>query len=381
MAMFMVKPWYRVSGADAEIYGAEWNGGSSSSSWTRTDAAANFSRPNPYYANISGQPSSPFDDIMPWSGIRRVTDASAGELVEIPKFYYKWTRSGTSGKVMKLQISMTKHDGFLCSPAHADRGDGVGERDYVYIGRYACSGNSSSSYKSVTGVYPKINTSISTFRSGIHNLGNTIWQSDFAMFWTIRMLYLVEFADWNSQSRIGYGCGSKKEYTGATDALTYHTGSATATRITYGHTQYRWIEDLWSNVENFVDGIYFNSNDIYCIKNPSDFNNTSGGTLVGQRPANTGLIAEWTDPSSISGFEYALYPSRLSSFPSTMDNLYNYYVCDSTTNNSDVALITGGPYSNNNQVFGLFMLSDIDTTGWPRVGSRLMVLPPSRLTA
>ena len=68
----------------------------------------------------------------------RVTDVVAGELVAIPKFWYKWTKSGNS---LKLQIADKETDGFHVSPAHADRGDGKGERDIVYIGRYHCNTN------------------------------------------------------------------------------------------------------------------------------------------------------------------------------------------------------------------------------------------------
>ena len=52
---------------------------------------------------------------------------------------------------MKLQISDSEQTGFLVSPAHADRGDGSGERDYVYVGRYHCG---SPNFKSVSGTTP-----------------------------------------------------------------------------------------------------------------------------------------------------------------------------------------------------------------------------------
>ncbi len=101
----------------------------------------------------------------------RVTDAVAGELVAIPKFWYKWTKSGNS---LKLQIADKETVGFHVSPAHADRGDGKGERDIVYIGRYHCNTNN---YKSQSGVKPKANITRSTARTSIHNLGSNIWQS------------------------------------------------------------------------------------------------------------------------------------------------------------------------------------------------------------
>lgn len=117
----------------------------------------------------------------------KVTDSAAGTLVQIPKFWYKWTKSGNT---LKLQIADGETNGFYVSPAHANRGDGSGERDIVYVGRYHCA----SGYKSTTGVAQQTNITRSAARSGIHNLGTTIWQFDYAMRVTIQMLYLVEFS-------------------------------------------------------------------------------------------------------------------------------------------------------------------------------------------
>lgn len=355
------------------IYGAEWDG-SSSSAWTRTDLATNFEDPNPYYSGMSTTPSSPFDNISPWKDMKIVEDAYAGTLVEIPKFYYKWTRNGDS---MKLQISNVALTGFLCSPAHADRGDGVGERDYVYVGRYHCA----SDYKSKTGVKPAGNITRANFRSYIHNLGNNIWQYDYAMYWTIMMLYLVEFANWNSQAKIGYGCGnnSSTENMGSTDSMTYHTGTKTSGsgRTAYGHTQYRHIEDLWGNVYDWVDGIYFSSADINCIKNPASFSDTTGGTKVGTRATTYGWTKGWTNPSA-AGFEYALYPN---SVDNNLDG--STYICDYCAYNaSGVVLGAGGNY-NQSQNHGAFYLHGNSTvlSNGGGIGSRLMVLPLSRLSS
>ena len=96
-----------------------------------------------------------------------------GEVVSIPKFWYKLTQNGTG---INIQIADGAVDGFSVCPACMDRGDGKGERDVVYIGRYHCR---SSDYKSYGGSSPKIDITRSTARSGIHALGSTVWQSDF----------------------------------------------------------------------------------------------------------------------------------------------------------------------------------------------------------
>lgn len=343
------------------IYGAEWDG-SRNPKWTRTDAAADFPDPNPAVNNGNG--SSPFDDIMPWAGMVIYSDARAGTLVAIPKYYYKWTRTGAA---MKLQISPEPQSGFLVSPAHADRGDGKGERDYVYVGRYHCN----TSYKSQAGSQPAASMTRAQARSNIHNLGSTYWQYDFAAYWTIMMLYLVEYANWNSQAVIGYGGSpSGEEFnTGLTDDMLYHTGTTAASRTTYGCCQYRHIEGLWDNVFDWVDGIYFSGANIYCIKNPANFSDTTGGTLVGTRATSGGWISGWTNPTA-DGFEYALYPNAVSGSETT-------YVCDRCYYSAvGVALRVGGNYGQS-QNYGAFFLFGNSTASYASavIGCRLMKLP------
>lgn len=171
--------------------------------------------------------------------------------------------------------------GFPCLPGPRDRGDGKGERNTVYIGRYHCH---TSNWKSQSGGKPKADITRSAARSGIHGLGGTIWQSDIQIRMTIWMLYLVEFADWNSQKTIGKGCGdnSAPGNMGYTDSMPYHTGTTQNSRDSYGlGTQYRNIEGLWDNVYDWGDGCYYNSAGLNIIMNPNQFSDTSGGTAVG----------------------------------------------------------------------------------------------------
>lgn len=353
-------------------YGAVWDGGKNSQ-LTRTGLATNFSDPVPQMSDGNGGwtvGSSPFDDIMPWSGMQIVEDSDAGTLVSIPKFYFKWIRDELNTGSMELQISMQQLDGFHVSPAHADRGDGVGERDVVYVGRYHCA---ETTYKSTTGIIPQASVTKGAFRTSIHNLGSDIWQYDFAMYWTIAMLYLVEFANWNSQANIGLGCGngSSKENNGITDAMTYHTGTNTSDREAYGHIQYRHIEGLWSNVFDWCDGVYVTSGDIYAIKDPSDFADSSNGTLVGTGSIySDGVISEFTDPS-VQDFEYALFPKNTSS------NDYSKYVCDRSNGSSaNSMMVVGGGYEKG-RYYGMFCIRGyyINDSSRPSVGSRLMKLP------
>ena len=113
---------------------------------------------------------------------------------------------------------------------------------------------------------------------------------------TIWMLYLVEFADWNSQKTIGKGCGnnSATENMGYTDSMPYHTGTTLASRDSYGlGTQYRYIEGLWDNVYDWGDGCYYNSNGLNIINTPSSFSDNSGGIAVSFRRADGPAHLPW----------------------------------------------------------------------------------------
>lgn len=344
----------------AQIYGVQWDG-TAATTWSRTDAAETFVNPTPAVNNGNG--SSPFDTIMPWAGMVVEDDATAGKLVKIPKYWFKWTRSGNG---MKLQISNGPEAGFHVSPAHADRGDGKGERDYVYVGRYHCN----TSYKSQAGSQPAASMTRAQARSNIHNLGSTYWQYDFAMYWTIMMLYLVEYANWNSQATIGYGCSpsSQKFNMGATDAMIYHTGTSAASRTTYGSVQYRHIEGLWDNVYDWCDGIRFSGSTVYCIANPTSFSDTSGGTNVGTRATSSGWISGWTNPTA-DGFEYALYPNAVSGSETTYVCDYCYYFA------SGVVLYVGGNYGQG-QNHGAFCLYGVAASdAYTGIGCRLQKLP------
>ena len=292
----------------------------------------------------------------------RVTDETAGELVKIPKFWYKWTKSGSA---LKLQIADQAASGFYVSPAHADRGDGTGERDVVYIGRYHCG----SDYKSQTGVAPKASITRSTARSGIHVLGDTIWQSDIQLRMTLWMLYLVEFADWNSQKVIGKGCGngSSAGSMGYTDEMPYHTGTTQSSWDTYGlGTQYRNIEGLWDNVYDWGDGCYYNSSGLNIIMNPGDFSDSSGGTAVGV--PSSSFPSAFT-VSTAEGLEWVLYPTASGGSDGTYSADYWSFSASSP------CLCFGGNYYQSGY-YGLFcVVANNAYDASTDIGCRLQKLP------
>jgi hypothetical protein len=351
----------QVNAQFVTIYGVEWDwtsGGSTKG--TRTDGAAGFGDPNPAVNNGSG--SSPFDNLYPWSGMVKET-RTGGVMVKEPKYWFKWTKTG---KKLKLQIADGPVEGFHVDPVNMDRGDGLGELDFSYIGRYHCA---SGTYKSETNKAQQTNITRSQARSNIHNLGSNIWQMDFAQMWYVGMLFLVEFADWNGQTRIGYGCSpsSSKQNNGRTDSMQYHTGTTAANRTTYGFTQYRNIEGWWDNVFDWMDGCYYNNNGLNVIKNPAQFSDSANGTLVG-KPVG-GYPSDFAIPTQ-SGLEWALYPTASSGSQTT-------YVPDSWSfSGSSPCLRHGGGYSQY-LYYGPFFVYYVSASNQSSgIGCRLQERPP-----
>ena len=68
---------------------------------------------------------------------------------------------------------------------------------------------------------------------------------DYVTWGAIQLLYLIEFADWDSQKKIGNGSTSSRIANGATDAEQNNTSGSTEDWTT--QIQYRSIENLWGN--------------------------------------------------------------------------------------------------------------------------------------
>lgn len=348
---------YPLELAYVHIYGASWDG-TSTTKWSRTDEAAEFTDPVPYVAGAKSY-GSPFDDRLPWSGMVK-SERTGGTMVAIPKFWYLLEQSGSG---MSIKIADKKVAGYSVSPVHMDRGDGNGERDVVYVGRYHCA----SGYKSKTGSPPLTSMTRSSARTSIHSLGSAIWQCDFAMRFTLWLLYIVEFADWNSQAKIGYGCSpSSNTFTmGYTDSMPYHTGTDQSSRATYGGTQYRNIEGLWDNVLDWCDGCYYNSNGLNIILNPSEFSDSSNGTAVGV-PSNG-----W--PSAFKVKTNGGFPMFIPTSASGNDATYS---CDYWYfSSSNPCLCVGGNYGHGSY-YGLFCVYYYSASYYNgNIGCRLQELP------
>lgn len=149
-----------------------------------------------------------FDDLYPWSEIvtynydttnKKITayigepgfafDGSNGEvLTRIPEFWYK--------RVIKddyeyIYISDYKRAGYSYSKEFS-------------VGRYCIGLDLNGAAHSYSGMIPAYNKTISAFRTLATAVGTDFCQMD-TRYFILQLLYLVEYADYNSQSKLGRG--------------------------------------------------------------------------------------------------------------------------------------------------------------------------------
>ncbi len=276
----------------ANVFGVCWDTSNSSTALTRltpsTDPYGLVTKSvttEPVPAVGTGSGSSPFDAYAPWNGMKECNLNASGTvtawkgdsgfsrsndytMVFIPVFYVAQKRSGTKQYFYvsdKPKTGMTKHPG-----------------SGKYIGKY----HMNSYGRSSTNCNPWVNMT----RANSRRSTPKFHIYDFATYCAIIFLYIVEFADWNCQSKIGRGYtdsdNSSAIRSGHTDSMTYHTGRASGTD---GKTavQYRWVENLWGNVFQWVDGFNANGTTAYACTDPSKYadDTANGYTNIGTLPA------------------------------------------------------------------------------------------------
>lgn len=173
--------------------------------WERTDDAVGL------VANATKNGTAvqnDFDNIYPWSDIRsymynpttkeRIADYGDPNfdfnttqyeiMTEIPEFYY---RRYVESDYEYVKISNAPIDGFTKSPAFS-------------VGRYETSYDGTKVH-SRSNTFPEVNRNITSFRTLSNALGEGIGQLDYR-YCILQLLYLVEYANFNTQNILGKGC-------------------------------------------------------------------------------------------------------------------------------------------------------------------------------
>lgn len=371
---------YSLTLSFVTIVGVCWNWGSTSTALSRLTTAND---PNglvntditsePVPAVGTGAGSSPFDNLLPWSGMYEsnhngnAVTYRKGEsgfsrtandtVIWIPEYYCKIINDVANSKTYYYSASGSK-DGFT-------KMVGSGK----FVGRY----KTGAGYYSKSGLAPQVNMTRATCRTQSKAKGGKWRMNDYATWCAYTFLYLVEFADWDSQSKIGRGYvdgNSAAINTGGTDSMTYHTGRAAGTD---GKTsiQYRGIEDPTGNVWEFLDGFNANERKVYICTDPSKYadDTTTGYTDTGVTLCESGWIKKLT-PSATVAWAFFL--------PTANGGSETTYIPDYVDSSTGWRILIVGGNWNNASNAGLFQFNanNASSNSNSNIGARPLVYSP-----
>ena len=238
---------------DAPIYGIQRNiADNSDTAWERTDDAVGL------VANATHDGTevrNDFDNIYPWSHMKTVNydpteemitatigdsnfkfDGSNGQVMTIiPEFYLKHWDDGIKEH---WQISRYALEGFTKVPG-------------FMLGRYVSGRTADNKLMSASGLFPEVLRTITAFRTDSRAVGKDFGQVDWRYF-VVQLLYLVEYADYNSQAQLGNGYTSlrvsdnDKALVAETNANRIIIGIANANNFKVGQAISIGASGLWN---------------------------------------------------------------------------------------------------------------------------------------
>ena len=247
-------------------------------------------------------------------------------MVEIPKIYWDF-KDISNG--YELRISDEKFNSTCACLAH--KVSGV-EKNNIYVGAYLGSFDSSRHLRSVSEASPKVSTTITNFRNRAHDNGDGYQQFNFYTLTLIQILYLIAFKNLDSQSALGKG------YTARSNTSTKITGGTNTKGFVYGESYgdeqmcFLGIEDLWGNVFQFVDGIFYSNMHSFLVNqdNKSFNDNRDGYVGVASGYGLAGYINK-VSHNNDSGF-----------IPEKTEGSINTYYCDYASENDESFGVFGG---------------------------------------
>ena len=220
-------------------------------------------------------------------------------MVQIPKFYYKYSYAGNTHSWNIATIPTTGYDVHPCFIK-----DGI-EVDFRFAGAYEgvlydvsggvyTQGNSTQTkdwtattgdkLSSVSGFTAVTNGTRAQFRAIAKNRGTGWRQMDYDLLHAIQVLYLVEYGSFYSQSVIGAGISNVTDWaynnyypfapTGNANSIGNGTGNNAGGTTCAGEStkyiKYRGIEQIFGHVWKWIDG--FNSyNNVPWVTNNSNY--------------------------------------------------------------------------------------------------------------
>ena len=274
--------WIQATGTTKAVfsitYGVEWN--SATDTYLRTGAASGVANSTSYAGAIQTQMRRcvlnadgtvkyylhPTDSTKKADGTAAIINGTDGNvMVEIPKFWYKYEH--VSG-VHKWSIS----DGnsgpdYEVHPAFI-RG-GV-EKDYRYYPAYE-GFNLSGKLISGSGRIPTVSQTRAQFRILAAANGAGWSQIDWNLLAAVQLLYLTEYADFNSQAMIGRGNDTGSDYTMTTGGSNSIGNASSLSTNNDTWMSYRGIENWYASMFKFIDGVNVQERKYFINSNPATF--------------------------------------------------------------------------------------------------------------
>ena len=274
--------WVQVTGTTKAVfmvaYGVEWN--SATDTYLRTGAASGVANSTSYAGAIQTQMRRcvlnadgtvkyylhPTDSTKKADGTAAIINGTDGNvMVEIPKFWYKYEH--VSG-VHKWSISDGNHGpDYEVHPAFI-RG-GV-EKDYRYYPAYG-GFNLSGKLISGSGRTPTVSQTRAQFRILAAANGAGWSQIDWNLLVAVQLLYLTEYADFNSQAMIGRGNDTGSDYTMTTGGSNSIGNASSLSTNNDTWMSYRGIENWYASMFKFIDGVNVQERKYFINSNPATF--------------------------------------------------------------------------------------------------------------
>ncbi|MGI6605876.1 MAG: S-layer homology domain-containing protein [Peptococcia bacterium] len=375
------------------VFGASWNSSTGGTTMTRLgDAVGANGKTTP------AQIGKYFDDFAPWSGMRLCTvsdggvitsyldefanpddfDRSGGAgqvMVQIPKFYYKHTYENG---VHEFWVADSSAEGYILHPAFMRAGS---ERDFLLVGAYKASlgkaeDNVTDTIASRTGTFPEVSKTLKEFRDYATARGDNWTQIDALTRNAIALLYLVEYANTDSENAIGRGVviASEPVACGGCNYLNGASGNA-AGDVGKRSVSYRGMEDLWGNYWEFIDGINIRDYCPYVADNSFKSNEFEGEyqELSVSLPNADGYITDFIF-SPKEEENWFLLPSTVDSNDKT--RIPDYYYQSS----GERIVLAGGRWSSGGTA-GMFSytINAVSTSKNDYSTARILFIPESEL--
>ena len=215
-----------------------------------------------------------------------ITDISTGDvMVCFPRL---GLRISTSDNIVTVSMTDNPNDPNFEYNAHTKGSTSV---DKFYMGAYLGKVINSGFY-SLSGKNPDQNRTLNDFRTYAHGRGTGYELAGFYQLIFMQCAYLLKFKSTDSQSAVCMGyvksSHSAAKYTGGANNYGMDCGNLTASQKADKDHQSKClgIEDLWGNLNWWIEGIFYGANGSILTAN-SDFNDTgSGYTDSGQIPAD-----------------------------------------------------------------------------------------------